>query len=310
LWREHFELETSAVADARFAWLYHHNPLGPARTWLAVETASHTVIGCGSVFPSNKHVGGCVVRTGIAVDFAVDGRHRTAGVALSIQRALTNGSRPAGFDCVIGRPNRHARPIFDRVGYRPIGETRAWAKSTHAESALREHGERPYTDEFVAVADRRFDELWDARKPARRIVGEKTAAYLNWRYASYREHDYRFYCLLGRDDRQLAGYIVFCVRDKGSVIAELFAGDTEDDTLNSLLCGFASRMRMEGREWIGLTCLGAPSFEDRLRQLGFSQNARVKTLVAYVDPNAAPGLRERILDRDNWLMFAGEMDLF
>jgi hypothetical protein len=310
LWRENFDSQVSDVADARFAWLYHHNPLGPAQTWLAVETASHTLIGCGSVFPSNKQIGGAVVRTGIAVDFAVDRKHRTAGVALAIQRALTSGSRPAGFDCVIGRPNRKALPIFDRVGYRPIGESHAWVKSTHTEFALHEHGERPYTDEFVAVADRRFDELWDARKPACRIVGEKTAAYLNWRYAACTEQNYRFYCLLDRENRQLAGYIVFCVTEKGSIIAELFSGDPSDDTLNSLLCGFASRMRMEGREWIGLTYLGAPSFEDRLKQLGFSQNARVKKLVAYVDPDLAPDLREKILDSDNWLMFAGEMDLF
>jgi hypothetical protein len=310
LWKENFDSQIGDVADARFAWLYHHNPLGPAQTWLAVETGSNTLVGCGSVLPSNKQIGGCVVRTGIAVDFAVDRKHRTAGVALAIQRALTNGSRPAGFDCVIGRPNRKALPIFARAGYQPIGQSHAWVLSTHTEFALHEDGERPYTDEFAATADWRFDELWNARKPACRIVGEKTAAYLNWRYAACTEQNYRFYCLLARENRQLAGYVVFCVTEKGSIIAELFSGDLSDDTLNSLLYGFASRMRTEGREWIGLTYFGASCFEDRLKQLGFSQNPRVKTLMAYVAPDLAADLRDEVLNSDNWLMFAGEMDLF
>src|SRR5688572_1370311 len=105
LWREQFDdRQMREAAAERFAWLYGQNPLGAAQTWLAIDTDAGGVIGCASAFPAIRHIGERVVRTGITIDFAVDRRYRTAAVALSLQRALTQESRAAGFDCLLGRP--------------------------------------------------------------------------------------------------------------------------------------------------------------------------------------------------------------
>jgi hypothetical protein len=297
-------------ADRRLEWLYQENPFGPAHTWLAVDTERDEVIGCASVFPSHKCIRGRVLRIGTTIDFTVESRYRTAGAALTLQRALTGESRRAGFDCVIGKPNRKALPVFTRVGYRSIGECRNWVKALNADLESADRRDGAWSDALVSAADERFDALWNAGKSQCRIAGEKTAAYLNWRYLSFKEMNYGLYCLIHRGDQRLAGYIVFARMEKGAFIAELFCDDVFGPVIDDLLLGFASRMRMEGQEWVAVSYLGAPAFEDRLRQLGFSPRTRARALVAYTDPDCDADLRHQIFDRDNSLVFGGEMDLF
>ncbi len=310
LWRNFESPWLEASADRRLEWLYRENPFGPARTWLAVDTERHEVIGCASVVPTHKYIRGRVVRIGTAIDFTVESRYRTAGAALAMQRALTSESRRAGFDCVIGKPNRKALPIFSRVGYRSIGDCRTWVKALDAAAAPADRRDTPWADALASAADDRFDTLWQAGKTQCRIAGEKTAAYLNWRYLAFREMNYGLYCLFDRDDQRLAGYIVYARMEQGAFIAELFSEDLFGRVIDDLLLGFASRMRMEGREWVALSYLGDPSFEHRLKELGFVPRKRTHALLAYVDPEAAADLGDEIFDCGNSLVFGGEMDLF
>jgi hypothetical protein len=311
LWKRNFEgAWMDTCADRRLEWLYQENPFGPAQTWLAVDTESHNVIGCGSVFPSHKYIRGRVVRVGTPIDFTVESRYRTAGAALAIQRALTGESRRAGFDCLIGKPNRKALPILSRVGYRSIGDCRNWVKALNTDLEPPEGRDASCSDELVSAADERFDELWNASKSQCQIAGEKTAAYLNWRYLAFKEMNYGVYCLTHRDDQRLVGYIVFARMEKGAFIAELFCEDVFGPVIDDLLLGFASCMRMEGQEWVALSYLGAPAFEDRLKQVGFSPRTRARALVAYVDADCDADLRHEVFDSDSSLVFGGEMDLF
>jgi hypothetical protein len=310
LWRNFESPSLDASADRRLEWLYHQNPFGPVRTWLAAESAGGEVIGCGSVCPVRKYVRGRIVTIGITIDFAVESGHRRAGAALAIQRALTRESRSAGFDCLIGKPNRKAIPIFTRVGYRPIGDCRNWVKALDGEAGSGACSGARFGEELVSAADDRFDHLWNLGKSRCQIVGEKTAAYLNWRYAECREMNYGLYCLLDQVDQRLAGYIVYACMEKGAFIAELFADDLMGPMLPPLLLGFASRMRVEGQEWIALAYLGNPSFEERLKELGFSPRKRTHAVLAYVDPESGTDLGDGIFDCGSSLVFGGEMDLF
>jgi hypothetical protein len=296
-------------ADRRVAWLYEENPCGPAQTWLAVETETDEVIGCASVAPSSRYVHGRLIRIGTAIDFTVAAQHRTAGAALALQRALTGGSRRAGFDCLVGKPNSKALPVLSRIGYRRVGDARTWVKPLERTLELEEWADPRYVDERVSAADDRFDDLWNSVK-AQWPVGEKTAAYLNWRYIAFKELNYDLYCLVYRSDRRLAGYVVFARMDKGAFIAELLSGDLSGPMVDDLLLGFASRMRREGQEWIAVSYAGAPTFDDRLRQLGFSPRKHARPFVAYVDAQASSELRHQVFDTRQSLVFAGEMDLF
>jgi hypothetical protein len=268
------------------------------------------VIGCASLFPTHKYVRGRVARIGTTIDFTVGSRCRTAGAALAMQRALTAESRRAGFDCVIGKPNRKALPVFSRVGYRSIGDCRTWVKALDAALQPGDGRNTAWSDALAGAADERFDTLWQAGKSHCRIAGEKTAAYLNWRYFAFKEMNYGLYCLFHRDDQRLVAYIVYARMEQGAFIAELFSEDIFGPVIDDLLLGFASRMRMEGREWIALSYLGDSSFEHRLKTLGFSARQRTHALLAYVDPDGATDLAGEIFDCGSSLVFGGEMDLF
>jgi GNAT superfamily N-acetyltransferase len=310
LWRNFGSPWLDASADRRLEWLYQQNPFGPARTWLATESAGGEVIGCASVSPVRKHARGRAVTVGIAIDFTVEPSHRSAGAAVALQRVLTRESRRAGFAWLTAKPNRLAIPILARVGYRSIGGgSRNWVKALDGDAETGAHVDALFFDELAGTADERFDDLWNRTKSRYPVVGEKTAAYLNWRYSTCTAMDYRLYCLLDRGDRRLMGYIVYAHMDKGAFIAELFADDLMGRTLEPLLRGFAARMRAEAREWVALSYLGDPSFEERLQELGFSARKRSHAVLAYVDPDAAD-LAADVFDCSSSLVFGGEMDLF
>jgi hypothetical protein len=310
LWRRNLgcpAMET--CADRRVAWLYEENPCGPAQTWLAVETETNQVIGCASVAPSTRYVHERPIRIGTAIDFTVAAQHRTAGAALALQRALTGEGRRAGFDCLVGKPNSKAFPVLSRIGYRRVGDCRNWVKPLLQNPETDEWADPRYLDERVSAADERFDRLWNSVK-ARGPVGEKTAAYLNWRYLAFKELNYELYCLVHRSDRRLAGYVVYARMDKGAFIAELLCEDLSGPIVEDLLLGFASRMRREGQGWIAVSYAGAPSFDDRLRQLGFSARKNARPFVAYLDAPASFEFRPQVFDTHQSPVFAGEMDLF
>src|SRR6266542_430737 len=250
LWRDNsYDPETNVYAAERFDWLYRDTGASDAQTWLAVERQSQRVIGCGSVFRSNRSFRGQIVSAGVPAVFFVDRDHRLAGAALAIQRAVLASG------CGIG-----------------------------------------------------IDVLWDRAKKHYPMAAEKTAAFLNWRYAGFKEN-YRFYCLVRRDDRRLAGYVAFYAMADGGVVTDLLCDEPSGPMLQNLLLGFCSRMKSEGHVWVNLFYTGMPAFEGQVEEIGFRRGKHKVTLLAYVNPDADAGFRSDLLDKNNWLIFAGEMDV-
>ena len=314
LWKDNFKpLHGDGYVDKRFVWLYHENPFGSARTWIALEPRSDAVIGAGTIFPFHRYVGGRLVKTGVTVDFAVDKKHRVGGAALAIQRAVTRGSFEIGFDFLLGKPNEKAQPIFERVGYQSIGDAQSWTKLLGTED---ERTGAPdlsiYSDEMLTVADERFDELWNAARSGYVIIGDKSTAFLNWRYGYVKEQGYRFYCLLSRENLRLLGYLVFYPLKKGRAffIEDVFCERGAGAIIDNLLLGFASRMKMRGVEWIGLSYTGAPWFKEHLQRLGFRHGQHRYKLSVYAGPHLPSELVQQILDENNWFIFGGEADIF
>ena len=71
LWRDNsYDPETNVYAAERFDWLYRDTGASDAQTWLAVERQSQRVIGCGSVFRSNRSFRGQIVSAGVPAVFS------------------------------------------------------------------------------------------------------------------------------------------------------------------------------------------------------------------------------------------------
>jgi hypothetical protein len=344
LWRANLsDPRIADVAPERFRWLYDQNPAGPAHTWLGVDGPTGEVIGCGSLVPRRMLVDGAPVAAAILGDFAVSPQHRTAGAAIAIQRAVAQGGPPAGFAFQLCYPNETALPIFRRVRYQPVGEARTWVKPLRSEYKIREYlpapwlaraagavvdvglrandwrtfaarRPRPYRTCIADSADHRFDRLWANARP-RYITGERTAAYLNWRYAGFTSASYRFFCLLGRslrwnrrlEDEALVGYVVYQVKDNKVFVADLFC-DFERDT-ERLLFAFADRMRGEGHYSISVVYLGNDFLARALDAQHFIRRPTTRSLLIAFDKAAPERLKGLLLDAQSWLMVDGELDI-
>jgi hypothetical protein len=406
LWKENLAHESvpEETVERRMRWFQEQNPAGPARTWMGYHGPEKEIIGSGSFYPRDVHVAGQKLKAGILGDFAVTRAHRIAGAAMSIQREIAKGCRDAGADFLFAFPNKASFPIFQRAGYKKIGEAALWVKPLAAGYKLgelsaappdeqratvravvervverlgtavpsarwralwartdRENAPSPLADrlssfaerqllratsapddapikgaaraidaamalkdaaallarggrvdsELVDAADGRFDDLW-ARARHDLVLGERSSAYLNWRYAELGTLKYRFFCMLDRRDGRLLGYAVYTVRKNKVDVADLFCEDFEG-TLDVLLLEFCQAMRRAGHVAVGMIYVGPPSFGERMRSLGFFPRTLPKGvgsrwLIVHLDSRFPEELRQKLLDANSWLMTDGELD--
>ncbi|AKT36317.1 GNAT family N-acetyltransferase [Chondromyces crocatus] len=185
------------------------------------------------------------------------------------------------------------------------------AALTARDAALLVAQGRRVDGEIARRADGRFDELW-ARSAPRYILGERTAAYLNWRYATFKTTDYRFFCVTDRKDGQLIGYAIYYLYGNKVVIADLFCEDL-DAQAPLVLLKLAERMRREGHDAMGLIYVGPPSIGARLSTLGFFQRPLPKEvgsrwLIVRLDEQLPETLRAELVNPDRWWMTEGELD--
>lgn len=394
LWRENLAppaLEDDLV-ERRMRWFHEENPAGPARTWLGYHGPQREVIGSGSFYPRDVVFAGQRLKAGILGDFAVDKAHRIAGAAMSIQREIARSAHDAGVDFLYAFPNRAAFPIFQRAGYKKIGEASMWVKpltaaykleelaagseddrrraavalvqraagragaaipsqrwralwegalpawledrivdvlenpespivrvavrAADAALAARDHAmilakRKATSDEVIGAPDLRFDELW-ARARSGIIAGERSAAYLNWRYATFKTAEYRFFCMTEPGRATLLGYVVYALQGNKVSVADLFCEDM-GALFELLLLRFSERMRQEGHDAVGIVYVGAPSFAERLQAMGFiarsfPEAVGSRWLIVYTTPSFPEALRKEILDPERWFMPDGELD--
>lgn len=336
LWIENMsDSKISEIATARMRWLYENNPIGPPKTILSTYGEPPEVIGCGSTLSQRIWAMGKMVMAGIQCDFAVTKRHRIGGAAVAIQRALVAASRGQAF--LLAFPNEKSLPIFKRIGYRVVTEAQGWVKplrsfaklesyinnpvAARAASVLVDAGLRTadvvrslrfrtrYRSEILDRADARFDALWERARGQHLISSDKTAEFLNWRYADFPSIHHRFFALTDRRTEQLAGFVVFAVESDKVFIHNLLAVDLAN-LLDPLLLAFSAAMRRAGHVSIFISFAGQPSFSQRLERLWFRRSAhRERNLAVFVDGETDPRFAAYLLDPANWLIFEGEMDI-
>jgi hypothetical protein len=336
LWAENLpDKRVGENAVARMQWLYHDNPSGPPRTLLAIHVEKNEFIGCGSTLRRRMWAFGEMVVTGMPCDFAVAKSHRVGGAAIGIQRALNDTSDAAGFSFLIGSPNRKSIPIVKRVGYQVIGDVSTWVKplrsayklATYLKSKLlaklagplldvvfrlidrvRVPPGKGWTGAVIERADERFDALWERARARFSLIGDKTAAFLNWRYGQFTTQHFQTFALTTKDG-ELAGWVIFEVKQGKVFVADLFSEDL-GPTVDQLLMAFAREMRRRGYISIFLNYVGTTLFGERLKRVGFIRSADLKrSLVVFFKKEAPHPPAEALLNRDSWLMFDGDMDI-
>lgn len=325
-----WETDFSDTQKNRYEWIYEKNPNGPAYNWLAKDTRTNKFVGSTGLYSRIIMVDGNVLRAGVAVDFFVDKEHRAFGPAINLQKAVISSCQRNGFDFILGFPNRKSEAVHLRVGYLTVGNIYKMVKPLRMETYLQkifknEHLSRSLSSllnpilrivsketwyseknnligEIVYSFDERFDRLWSKVSENFKVIGERTSAYLTWRYFQCPFKKYEVFTLIEEKNRDLLGYIVFYMKDEVSLIADLLA--VSKAMLECLLSKYIREMRE--RHVKSIKYLGCESLTKTLKKFGFISRKEDSKLIIYIDQkhNLAP----TILRRENWYFLEGDGD--
>jgi len=319
-------------SPGRYEWNYNQCPYGAAHCWLARDEHSNTFIGTTALFPRVILVKGEPVDAAIAGDFAVDLQYRNLITALLLQKEIQSKIHDTNFKFIYLLPNKQAKGIFLRLGYKKIGRFTYYIKPLKSEYQNNKHihsflqfkifawvvdifiksfakenrykTTRKYSIITPEYFDDRFDVFWKNVSRHFTIIGERTSFFLNWRYIQSPAKKYKIFCLLdGHND--IIGYIVYFLENNKCYIMDiLFESSTE--VISLLLAEFSRFIRMKGVGSIAVEYLGGSLLEKKLREFNFLP-VKNETDLLFYSPDMADN--PDLLKKENWHFFAGDNDV-
>ena len=232
-------------------------------------------VGSAALFQRVFHVAGRPCMVFVAGDFSVDQPHRGFGPAFMLQRRILSDIKgKSGCAWLYGIPNDKSRALFTKLGYRTVGCFRKYLKILKVDYVYKKLNitpnvfmkllgtvigalsrERFYrrpkgiSVESPDAFDSRFDSLWMAVKHQYPVIGERTAAFLTWRYSELSGKTYKIFCLTR--DGILAGYVVYLLLDGLCHVVDLLCF-RDRRIVECLISEFSLRMRADGIEAISI----------------------------------------------------------
>ena len=233
--------------ERRFEWLYKRNPHGEARAWIAEDT-NGTVAGVAAAFPRRLLINGEPRLAWVLGDFCIRAHYRSLGPAVQLQRAVLDAAQGAtGLAGYYDFPSRQMAAVYKRMGVKEEGALIRMAKALRADRSLAALGGRglatilsPIANLGLALAvhlngvDRSlsvephtgrfggdFDELVREAGGAYDACIERSADYLNWRYADHPSE--RYECVVARKAGRVCGYAVFSCAAEDAILFDLFS---------------------------------------------------------------------------------------
>src|SRR5262245_1367692 len=224
-------------AEERYDWIYGDASRDSAM-WL-LRASDGATAGASALIHRQMREGATDYRFGQAVDLVVDAAHRSAGPALSLQRAVTGSCADLGLDGLYAFPNTRSEALMLRGGYTTPSPIDRFTKPLRSAYKIDEMVRLPLVARtasfFVDTAlrlvpsdwahrrrrgssggeadgfDARFRGLWRALKlPEGLLLGARDARYLTWRFRGYSAKSYRIFVVTSRDGA-LLGYVVWHV---------------------------------------------------------------------------------------------------
>jgi hypothetical protein len=312
LWCESFrDPNDDPFVAAGFAWLYEQERPAMSYTWMVGDSEGGNPVGCASIFRSDRWVAGQTLSTAIVTTMTVTKRHRTLAPSVALQRALIGGAAGMGVDLLVGKPSSpQAAAVCARAGFTQIGETEEWVNwLPDSADAAPPDGASDARMEFVDQPDARFDHLWQRARDNYGVVGDKSAAFLSWRYAFYKTLGHRYCCLVDAGSGELLAYAAYYAHHGGLLITDLLAERPDSTNLYSLIWQLLNHARTEGHMWVGFSYFGMSCFEARLPALGFRPKQERVPFILMAGPAVTSEVRDILVDRNRWFTFGGEMHL-
>jgi Acetyltransferase (GNAT) domain len=287
--------------EKRYEWLYHGNPFGEARAWIACDK-DDGAIGMAALFPRDIYCGDAIVRGCVLGDLCVAPEHRTLGPALQLQRACLRPVQAGEFAVAYDFPSQPMLAIYKHLGIDSTEQSIRMAKILRADRISGQlkvpgvSGAVAGTANFVLGLEDRasaapagiefsaheglcgpeYSELAEEVGASLGACTVRSAEYLNWRYKRHPHVAYEF--LAARRRNELLAYCIFTQSPDNATVAEFF-GKPDDRVLMSLLRRVAALLRKRGVATMSLPIVSKDPRMRLLRRLGFRAREAVPVLV-------------------------------
>lgn len=320
-----------ASGSQRFDWLYLSNPAGNARVWLAENQDGETV-GTSAGHPRLMRVRDQVVTVLNLSDFAIDANYRSLGPALQLLRATLAPMDEGRYAFSYDHPSAAMLAVYRRMGGTSLGSLvryvrpltassvveRRWGPGTASkvvgaagdlalrarDATLRKAGDIEVTlheGEFT----REFDDLAERLYAVCPVVGLRTAAFLNWRFARHPLRCHETLC--ARRGGQLLGCLIFrTAASKVISVVELIGG-LDEDIVRALLVKLIALARSRGVERLQAPVLENCPVAAMLENSGFHERQRGPGPVVYAPPASA--VADTVKRSKLWWMVEGDRDV-
>jgi hypothetical protein len=250
-----------------------------------------------------------------------------------IQRSIVNQYRNKGFEFIFAYPNNNSLAILKRVGYKIVGGTSMWVKPLRFGYKFFSYFKNKvlakifsfipdlilnyfdyillnpnYYGEVSNNIDERFDDLLNRIKYTFSIVPDRSSIYMNWRYLSCQTKKYYIYSFINKITNKLDGYVVYHIKNNKIFIVDIVCVDF-DKIIYNLLAQFSIHMRSKKYDSICVSYVGRESFFTVLSKLNFLRRDLTRNFVIFVDKSIQSDIYDAIIDKNNWFMFNGELDV-
>jgi len=246
-----------------FRWKYAENPHGPAISQVACD-ADGRVVGGYSYVPRRFRRDGEVIVLMQASDAMVDPSVRRQGIFTGLDDMVCELAGKQGISWAYAYSGRISFNGFLGNGWRCIGHAPVFRYRFRSRPGLARTGRiaplavlaAPLLDGVYRLRDRRladhraermaleplqrFDEnateLFEACVPARGLMGERDAAWLNWRYVDNPSQRQECFMLRSTDGSELLGWLVAEFVNGNAFLVDHLARD--DQARAALMAGF------------------------------------------------------------------------
>ena len=318
----HLTTESNA---ARFAWLYERNPHGSPRAWVARDANRGEVIGLGSAFPRYLcHPEGRELAW-VLGDFCIHPDYRTLGPAIQLQRVFLEEAGAGRLAFWYDFPSQAMVAVYRRLGLAPTHQLTRFAQILRYDRKLAPllrsrrlaailatpvnwmarmsagHGAGRYEIEILRGAcGPEFTELSREVQGTFGLFSERTAEYLNWRYADpLRRYELATAKLEGR----LRGWAAYHLSDADAQIVDLVAPD--EAVMRTLIRTLTRRFLGSGVGTVSVPLLSTHVWVPSLRGLGFHPRESSPVITGGHQGSAALAHLAR---GGSWFLWNGDRD--
>ncbi len=319
----------TSISPERCAWLYEHNPAGPAVLWTLRRNSE--LVGYTVAVPRLILIEGREARGWIGADFLIDPTCRTLGPALKLRRAARDAIDSGEADLLYSFPNKRMTAIHSRVGHVALGTlerlvlplragpkinrllgvshvTNAATRAADFALRLRQLSKQRRRKSMVSCSaeptfDDGFDNLFARAATQHQVVGSRGSAYLQWRF-NQNPH-YRSSLFLSALEDRLMGYLVLSRDGNTFHIRDLFV-DSKPEITRDLCMAAIETARISNAASLTISLMSASPQYAILKRLGFVSRDSSDEIFAYASSGT---IGSAALQRTRWHLLLGDRDV-